>query len=180
LLELLPAVLPRDRQSAGARFLTAEARRMPQRQREALLAAVLAILGDAGFGEVFGPGSQAEVGLAAELPPRSPGEPPAIISGQVDRLVCRTSATYVVDFKSGAAVPASAEAAPMSYIAQLAAYRLALTRLFPGKSVRAALLWTETPRLMEIPTALLDEGETLLYESVRSRHLDLPPPDHQL
>jgi ATP-dependent helicase/nuclease subunit A len=180
LLELLPSVPPRDRQSAGARFLAAEARRMPQRQRESLLAAVLAILGDASFGEVFGPRSQAEVALAAELPPRVPGEPPAIISGQVDRLVCSGSATFVVDFKSGAAVPASAEAAPMGYIAQLAAYRLALARLFPGKPVRAALLWTEAPRLMVIPNTLLDQGETLLYESLRSRHLDLPPPTHQL
>ncbi len=134
LLELLPGVLSHDRQRAGTRFLAAEARRMPQRQREALLAAVLDILGDAGFGEVFGPGSQAEVALAAELPPRSPAEPPAIISGQVDRLVCGTDATFVVDFKSGAAVPASAEAAPMRYIAQLAAYRLALAAAFPRKT----------------------------------------------
>ena len=167
LLELLPGVLSRDRQRAGTRFLAVEARQMPQRQREALLGAVLAILGDAAFGEVFGPGSQAEVALTAELPPRSPGEPHAIIAGQVDRLVCGGKAIFIVDFKSGAAVPASADAAPMNHIAQLAAYRLALARLFPGKPLRAALLWTETPRLMEIPTALLDQGETLLYESLR-------------
>ena len=180
LLELLPEVPPRDRQSAGARFLAAEARRMPLRQREALLGDVLAILGDAEFGEVFGTGSQAEVALAAELPPRSPGEPPAIISGQVDRLVCAAAATFIVDFKSGASVPPSPDAAPISYVAQLAAYRLALKRLFPEKPIRAVLLWTEAPRLMEIPNALLDQGETMLYESVRSRHLDLPPPEHQL
>ena len=153
---------------------------MPQRQREALLWDVLTILGDPDFGEVFGPGSQAEVALAAELPPRSAREPHAVISGQVDRLVCGADATFIVDFKSGAAVPASAEAAPMSYVAQLAAYRLVLTRLFPGKPVRAALLWTEAPRLMEIPTAILNRGETLLYESMRSRHLDLPLPTPQL
>jgi len=175
LLELLPAIPPRDRQSAGARFLAAEARLIPQRQRGGLLADVLAILGDAEFGEVFGPGSQAEVALAAELPPFAPGERPAIISGQVDRLVCAADAIFIVDFKSGAAVPASAEAAPMAYIAQLAAYRLALARLFPGKPVRAALLWTDGPRLMQIGAALLDQGETVLYESLRSRHLDLPP-----
>jgi hypothetical protein len=36
----------------------------------------------------------------------------------------------------------------------------------------AALDGSATP--MEIPNMLLDEGETPLYESVRSRHLDLP------
>ncbi len=180
LLELLPATPSRDWQSAGARFLAAEARRMPQRERETLLAAVLAILADANFSAVFGPGSQAEVALSAELPPLAPGGVPAMISGQADRLIFRDRDILIVDFKSGAAVPESAEVAPLNYIAQLAAYRLALTRIFPEKPVRAALLWTDEPRLMKIPPALLDRGETLLYEFLRSRHLDLPSPTHQL
>jgi len=31
-----------------------------------------------------------------------------------------------------------------------------LARLYPGRSVRAALLWTETPELMEISAPALD------------------------
>ncbi|MEZ5829426.1 MAG: hypothetical protein R3D01_14050, partial [Hyphomicrobiales bacterium] len=50
------------------------------------------------------------------------------------------------------------EVAP-AYIAQLADYRLALSRLFPGKPLRAALLWTDGPRLMGISSTLLDAAE---------------------
>lgn len=180
LLELLPAVPVDNRPSAAMRFLAAEARRIPQAEREVLVAAILAILGDANFRDVFGPESRAEVAISAELPPRSPGGPRAIISGQVDRLVCGSAATLIVDFKTGAVIPGVAEDAPISYIAQLAAYRLALARLFPDKPVRAALLWTDAPRLMEIPGLLLDRGETLLYESLISNHLDPPPHAPQL
>jgi ATP-dependent helicase/nuclease subunit A len=33
-----------------------------------------------------------------------------------------------------------------------------LKRLYPGRPVRAALLWTETPELMEIPPAALEQA----------------------
>ena len=33
-----------------------------------------------------------------------------------------------------------------------------LKRLYPGRPVRAALLWTETPELMELPSNALDEA----------------------
>jgi len=44
---------------------------------------------------------------------------------------------------------------PLAYIAQLAAYRTALARVFPHKTVTAALLWTEVPHLMIIPPEML-------------------------
>ena len=45
---------------------------------------------------------------------------------------------------------------PPAYIRQLALYRAVLTELYPDKTIRAALLWTEVPDLMEIPAAALD------------------------
>ena len=39
---------------------------------------------------------------------------------------------------------------------QLALYRAVLRRLYPDRPVRAALLWTEVPDLMEIPADALD------------------------
>jgi ATP-dependent helicase/nuclease subunit A len=44
----------------------------------------------------------------------------------------------------------------MDYIGQLAYYRAVLMRLYPGRPVRAALVWTDSPDLMEIPAADLD------------------------
>jgi ATP-dependent helicase/nuclease subunit A len=50
-----------------------------------------------------------------------------------------------------------------AYLLQLAAYRLAVQRVFEGLNVRAALLWTEGPRVMEVPPIRLDEAEKRLF-----------------
>ena len=42
-----------------------------------------------------------------------------------------------------------------AYRAQLALYKAALGQVFPGKTVRCALLWTDGPRLMPVPDELL-------------------------
>jgi ATP-dependent helicase/nuclease subunit A len=62
----------------------------------------------------------------------------------------------IVDFKTDRPAPADPADAPAGYLAQLAAYRAALTQAFPGREVRCALIWTEAPRLMPIPPQLLD------------------------
>ena len=49
-----------------------------------------------------------------------------------------------------------AKARHMGYIGQLAYYRAVLMRLYPDRPVWAALVWTDTPDLMEIPAADLD------------------------
>ena len=43
-----------------------------------------------------------------------------------------------------------------AYIRQLALYRALLQRIYPGRTVRAALVYTENPLLLEIPQATLD------------------------
>ncbi len=42
------------------------------------------------------------------------------------------------------------------YVTQLALYRAVLARLYPDKIVRAALVFTNGPVLMEIPGAIMD------------------------
>ncbi len=51
-----------------------------------------------------------------------------------------------------------------AYLLQLAAYRLAVQRIFPGMQVRAAILWTDGPRIMEIPADLLDARQRRLWQ----------------
>jgi ATP-dependent helicase/nuclease subunit A len=46
--------------------------------------------------------------------------------------------------------------APGAYVRQLALYRAVLRKLYPLLPVRAALLWTETPDMMEISALALD------------------------
>ena len=45
---------------------------------------------------------------------------------------------------------------PPAYVTQLALYRAVLATLYPGRAIRAALLWTEVPDLMELSGAALD------------------------
>ena len=44
------------------------------------------------------------------------------------------------------------------YVRQLALYREVLGKLYAGRPVRAALVWTETPELLEIPANELDSA----------------------
>jgi ATP-dependent helicase/nuclease subunit A len=62
----------------------------------------------------------------------------------------------VVDFKTNQSPPGTAAEAPVAYVRQLALYRALLTGLYPQRAVRTALLWTETPELMEILPPALD------------------------
>ena len=61
----------------------------------------------------------------------------------------RASRISVIDFKTGR-VPAGAADIPASHRAQMDAYAEALRVIFPGREVRAALLYTAGPRLFEL------------------------------
>ena len=172
LLEMLPLLPEATWQKRGAGFLAAEGRPLSRGERETLLASVCEILCHSSFAGVFGPGSRAEVPITAVLTAAPGSETPILISGQIDRLVQRGGEVLILDYKSGAVIPQAVENTPENYLAQLAAYRLALSKILPATPIRAALLWTDGPLLMPIPDAMLDRGEWLLYESVRSGHLD--------
>jgi len=45
---------------------------------------------------------------------------------------------------------------PSAYVTQLAIYRAVLAKLYPDRPVRAALLWTDVPDLMELSADDLD------------------------
>ena len=76
------------------------------------------------------------------------------VSGQVDRLAVTDNAVLIADFKTGQNWPSRFAA----YVRQLALYRAVLRRLYPDKTVRAAIVWTEAPDLMELSTEVLDEA----------------------
>jgi len=61
-----------------------------------------------------------------------------------------------VDFKTNRPPPDRAEDVSTLYLAQMALYRAALAKVFPAKRIACALVWTEGPRLMALPDALLD------------------------
>jgi ATP-dependent helicase/nuclease subunit A len=110
---------------------------------------VLAVLSDGRFAPLFAPDSRAEVPIVGRLNDRE-------VSGVVDRIIVTADEILIADFKTNRPPPRSlAEAATRhaGYIRQLALYRAVLARLYPGRPIRAALVWTDAPELMEIPAA---------------------------
>ncbi len=69
----------------------------------------------------------------------------------------------IVDYKTNRPPPLEASGVAETYLLQLAAYRLAIAAIYPGKAIRAAIIWTDGCRLMEIPAAALDQAELRLW-----------------
>jgi ATP-dependent helicase/nuclease subunit A len=78
-----------------------------------------------------------------------------VISGQIDRVLITDREILIVDYNTNRPPPGSAQDIPESYRQQLRAYRRLMEKIYPGRAVRTALIWTYTATLMEIRT---DEG----------------------
>src|SRR6187399_713966 len=154
LLQSLPDIAAGRRREAALAYLARNAEGWSEEERQALAESTLALIADARFAPVFAPGSRAEVSIVGRL--ERPGGRPALVSGQIDRLVVTESEVLIVDFKTNHAPPGRPEEAPKGYVRQLALYREVLGKLYPQRVVRAALLWTETAELMEISAPALE------------------------
>ena len=144
LFERLPAVAPEARRQVGLSWL--ESQQAPE--PEALITAALAVISDPDLAHVFAPDALAEAPLAGVVDGQ-------VIAGIVDRLLVTPEAITVVDFKTGRHVPSHAGAVPNYYKAQMGAYAAVLQGIFPGRQVRAVLLYTAGPSLIELPADML-------------------------
>lgn len=154
LLQSLPDIAAERRREAALSYLARNADGWTEDEQQALAERALALITDPRFAHAFAPGSRAEVSIVGRLDRE--GRPPALVSGQIDRLVVGEHEVLILDYKTNHAPPKTAAEAPGGYIRQLALYRAVLARLYPRRRVRAALLWTETPELMEISAPALD------------------------
>ncbi len=154
LLQSLPDIAAARRSETAKNFLARNAKDWTDGERDALVKQVTSIIENENFAPLFAPGSRAEVSIVGRVPRR--GRPPALVSGQIDRLVVTRDEILIVDYKTNHAPPASAADVPTPYVRQLALYRDVLARLYPGKPVRCVLLWTETASIVEIQASALD------------------------
>ena len=154
LLQSLPDIAAERRREAALAYLSRNADGWTEAERQTLAESTLALIANTRFAPVFAPGSRAEVSIVGRL--ERPAGRPALVSGQIDRLVVTENEVLVVDFKTNHAPPGRSEEAPKGYVRQLALYRAVLGKLYPQLPVRAALLWTETAELMEISGAALE------------------------
>lgn len=150
LFERLPDVAPEARAEAASRWLAQQAPHWSQGDKDAMISSTLAVMNDPAHAALFGLGSLAEAPIAAVVDG-------IVIAGTADRLVIGDEEILVVDFKTGRKQPQSLTDVPRAYLAQMAAYAAALGVIFPGKCVRASLLFTNGPTWLELDANALEE-----------------------
>ena len=144
------------------RYLHQVERLLAEKEREELLDEVNHVLDDPAFSFLFDENSRGEITITAELPELGPG---VRVSGQIDRLAFNDNEIMIADFKTNRPPPESVEKTPAIYRAQLALYRAALSKIYPGRHIACALVWTDGARAMRLPDSLLDEA----FQKIRDR-----------
>jgi ATP-dependent helicase/nuclease subunit A len=152
LLQSLPDIPPAARTEAAHRHLSRTAKDFTTAEAEAMLTQVLGLIADPRFAELFAASSRAEVPIVGRLNGGT-----LVVSGLVDRLAVMAESVLIADYKTNRPAPRRIEDVPRAYIRQLALYRAVLGKLYPDRPVRAALIWTDVPDLMEIPATALDQ-----------------------
>jgi ATP-dependent helicase/nuclease subunit A len=156
LMQSLPDIAPERRVEATRRYLARAGKKLDDAARDAIAAQVLALLDDTRFAPLFAPGSRAEVSISGKLAGRDGNA--LLVAGQIDRIAITGSDVLIADYKTNRPPPARIDDVPPGYVRQLALYRAVLQKIYPEKAVRAALLWTETPDLMELSSETLNRA----------------------
>ena len=150
LMQSLPGLPPEQRMGAALRYLRAQAPALKAGAASALAGEVLRTLDLESAAPLFAPSSRAEAAIVARI--SRAGGKALDIAGRIDRIAEVGAEVWIADFKTGA----PADTTPQSNVAQLALYRAAVADLYPGKAVRAFILWTQAPRLDEISGSVME------------------------
>ncbi|MXP46815.1 double-strand break repair helicase AddA [Altererythrobacter luteolus] len=166
LLERLPDVAVEERNDRAEKWLAVHAADLSGPARDEIALAAIRVIGDASFAALFSDQALAEVPLAATVDGQ-------VVAGIADRLLVTASEVTVVDFKTARRPPETLSQVPEATIRQMSAYGAALQAIYPDKAVRAALLYTQTPKLIEIPAEMMAAGKSRLS----TRQESFPPMD---
>lgn len=154
LLQWLPELPVETRRDAAVRYLARPGLALDVAVQADLLDEIMAVLEADAFAGLFGAQSISEVAVTGTVGDVNGAA--FVISGQIDRLVLSDGEVAIVDYKSNRPPPEAAQDVALVYLRQMAAYRHLIARAWPDRVVRAYLLWTDAPRLMELPAELLD------------------------
>jgi ATP-dependent helicase/nuclease subunit A len=155
LLETLPEIPVETRREAARRYLSLSVHGIDEAAQREIEQAVFKVLDDPLLAQVFSPGSRAEVPVAGRIEFRGR---PLLVGGQIDRLCIEEDRVTIVDYKTNRPPPADAAAVAPAYIAQMAAYRALLAKIYPDRVIRCALLWTESAHFMLLPEEMLENA----------------------
>jgi ATP-dependent helicase/nuclease subunit A len=147
LLEHLPQHPPGARGDLARALLTRAETPAAGAEAAMLAAQAEAILAHPDLAAAFAPGL-VEVAVSGQVGGR-------LLRGSIDRLLVTPATVTVIDFKSNRRVSGRPEDVPEGILRQMGAYVALVEPLYPGREVRAAILWTEAPALMPLPRALV-------------------------
>ncbi len=150
LFERLPDIAAEKRANVADRWLEKQKQITDMAYRKELVDIVLSVLDNPTWSSLFSPESLAEAPIAAVVDQH-------VISGTVDRLLITEENIIVVDFKTGRLVPRDSSDVPLSYLRQMSAYVTALRKIFPDRPIKAALLYTHGPHLLELSDDIIDQ-----------------------
>ncbi|MFZ9394683.1 MAG: double-strand break repair helicase AddA [Erythrobacter sp.] len=165
LLERLPDVPEAEREARARSWLERQAAELDSASHDEIVQRVFEVLGQPDFRAVFGPDALAEVPLAAIVGGQ-------VVAGTADRLLVLECEVTVVDFKTARRPPLRIEEIPPGTLRQMAAYVAALEVIYPGRQVRAGVLYTQTPQLFALPPELLGAQNIAFQPEQQS----FPPP----
>jgi ATP-dependent helicase/nuclease subunit A len=120
-----------------------------------LAAQLIGLIGYPVLAEILSAEGHSEASLIVQNPDG------AMERRRLDRMVITPGGILVADYKTDREVPETPEACNPDYLMQMAIYRDALRLAEPGKPLRFCLVWTQAPKLMPIPDALLDRMAAL-------------------
>jgi ATP-dependent helicase/nuclease subunit A len=149
LLETLPGLPPEARPAAARRFLARPVLALSEPEQQDIAAEAIAVLARPEVAELFGPHSRAEVPIVGVVGDDA-------ISGRIDRLAIGEGWIKIVDYKTNRPIPADSSTIAPAYLRQLALYRAAIARIYPGFSITCGILWTASPRLDWVDGSRLD------------------------
>lgn len=152
LLEGFSRIKPCDREKWAKEKLN-RVRELSQDTKDEIINHSLGIIHNSDFSAYFAENSRAEVSILGKsrlLPDDM------IVSGTIDRLIVGEKEVLVLDFKTNRPPPKTISEVPKIYINQMAAYYALLSETYPKHKIKCALLWTDTPQLMELDQAQID------------------------
>lgn len=152
LLEHLPEYPAPEWPAMAGPILRASDFRVDLAETETLLAEAERVLTSTTMAEFLVPEALAEVPITASLPELDG----ARIHGTIDRMVVTPTTIKLLDYKSNATVPQSADEVPLGIVRQMAAYRAALRQIYPAHQIECSILWTADASRTLLTEAQLD------------------------
>jgi ATP-dependent helicase/nuclease subunit A len=154
LLQRLPDIPVEGRAAAAARYIARNAGSLSAIEQARIVEEALLIVNNSAFDVLFAAGSKAEVQVSGMINLRGKSQ---IIAGKIDRISLSNGVVTLIDFKTGRA-PKDVSGISPGHIVQLALYCQLVAPVFPGQTVKAALVYTSAPTLFYLDEAVMTDA----------------------